>query len=465
MTKYVYYVSIKRLKQHIMIPSDVTIENSKLPDESGVYFFYDDDDTLLYIGKATSLKRRVRSYFQTGSGTSAEGVHNPRIAEMVKQIARIEYITTPTAIEALVLEANQIKAKQPKFNIRERDDKSFLYLAITNERYPRPLLMRGHELQEYGINPFDRELPESAKDDFLRVFGPYTSSRSLRNALDLVRKFIPWSDCEPPEETGREKPCFNAQIGKCPGVCAGKIEPKAYREIIDKLILFFEGKKAQLIKRLEEEMETAAANKHFEKAADLRDDIFALQHIRDVAVISKEDYALPLSDKNALAIDISGRLEAYDISNISGDSAVGSMVVFENKEPAKSEYRRFKIKTVDGADDVGMMAEVMERRVKRAKNDPDDWPLPELMIIDGGRGQVGKVKHILKTHDIDVPVIGIAKGFDRKQDRMVYDEHDAELQRIVKYGRNLFRRVRDEAHRFAVAYHKHVRKKKSFGEN
>jgi excinuclease ABC subunit C len=141
------------------------------------------------------------------------------------------------------------------------------------------------------------------------------------------------------------------------------------------------------------------------------------------------------------------------------------MVVFENKEPAKGEYRRFKIKTIDGADDVGMMAEVMERRVKRAIEDPDDWPLPELMIIDGGKGQVGKVKSILKKNDIEVPVIGIAKGFDRKQDRMVYDKHDAELQRIVKYGRNLFRQVRDEAHRFAVAYHKNVRKKKSFGES
>lgn len=439
-----------------MIPKKIRIKNKELPDHPGVYFYFDKNGALLYIGKATSLKKRVGSYF-----TKA---HDNRIAEMVSQIAKIDYIETPTVIEALVLEANQIKAKKPKYNILMRDDKSFLYLVVTNEDFPRPLLMRGHELEKMGINPFSAKLSATASKSFLAVFGPYTSGHSLKKALDLIRRIIPWSDCQSPEVTGRKKACFNVHIKKCPGVCAGKIDKKEYRKTIKKLILFFEGKKKQLIRQLEREMKKASKEERFEDAKELRNNIFALDHIQDIALISREDTELPLAKAEDDLIDLTGRIEAYDISNISGTSAVGSMVVFEEGKAAKDKYRKFKIKTVEGANDVGMLEEVMRRRLKRAKTQGNAWPLPEIMIIDGGKPQVNRVREVMEELDIEVPIIGIAKGFDRKQDRLIYDRENLELHRIAMRGKELFQKTRDEAHRFAVSYHRKLRGKNSLGK-
>ena len=432
-----------------MIPKNIKIKNQNLPDSPGVYFFFDKNQNLLYIGKATSLKKRVNSYF-----TKA---HDSRIAEMVGQIARIDYFETSTVIEALVLEANQIKSQKPKYNILERDDKSFLYLVITNEDFPRPLLMRGLELERLGINPFSRQLSVKAKKEFLAVFGPYTSGAALRKALDLLRKIIPWSDCRPPEITGRSRACFNVHLGRCPGVCVGKISKKDYRRIIKNLILFFEGKKTRLIDRLKKEMNQASKEMKFEVAAKLRNQIFALEHIQDVAIISREDSDLPLTKTKEDTINLSGRIEAYDISNISGTSAVGSMVVFEAGKPAKNLYRKFKIKTVKGANDVAMLEEVIRRRVKHVYT----WPLPEIFVIDGGEGQVNRITRVFQDLGIKVLVIGIAKGFDRKQDRLVFDRNDNKTLQIAERGKNLFQQARDEAHRFAVRYHRMVRSKKS----
>ncbi|MEK7615574.1 MAG: GIY-YIG nuclease family protein, partial [Patescibacteria group bacterium] len=397
-----------------MIPGVIQIKNRHLPEQPGVYFYYDQSDKLLYIGKATSLKHRVGSYFSKA--------HDNRIAEMVSQIHRIDYIETPSVIEALVLEANQIKVKKPKYNILQRDDKSFLYLVITNEDFPRPLLMRGHELEKLGIDPFQPVLNQKAKQKFIRVFGPYTSSASLKKALDLIRRVIPWSDCLPPEVTGRRRPCFNSHIRKCPGVCSGKISKQDYRVIIRHLILFFEGKKKQLVRTLTKEMQIASNELRFEDAQRLKRNLYALEHIQDVALISKDDIELPYQRQASDGgIDLEGRIEAYDISNISGTSAVGSMVVFEEGKPAKSKYRKFKIKTVVGSNDFAMLEEVMRRRLARAKNFPNAWPLPQLMVIDGGEGQISRVQEVLDELQIQMPIVGLAKGFDRKQDRLVFD--------------------------------------------
>ncbi len=431
-----------------MIPKNIKIKNRKLPDEPGVYFYYDKNGELLYIGKATSLKNRVGSYF-----TKA---HDNRISQLVAKIAKIDYIITPTVIEALVLEANQIKAHQPPFNILQRDDKSFLYLVLTNEDFPKPLLMRGLELEHLGINPFDKELSAKAKKKFLAVYGPYTSGYSLKKALDYIRKIIPWSDCEPPEISSRSRPCFYRHIRRCPGVCNGEISKSDYRKIIRQLMLFFDGKKTQLVKKLELEMKKASKERRFEEAAGLRNKIFALKHIQDVAFITREDVELPVVKlREESLINLEGRIEAYDISNISGTSAVGSMVVFEEGRPAKDQYRKFKIKTVKGANDTAMMQEVMRRRLKR------NWPLPELMVIDGGKGQINAVQEILRELQIEVPIIGIAKGFDRKQDRLVFDHENYELARVAKRGKEIFQKARDEAHRFAVKYHRELRSKHS----
>ncbi len=437
-----------------MIPAHVSIKGGILPDAPGVYLYFDRDGRLLYVGKATSLRRRVGSYFVK--------VHDGRIAQMVSQIARIDYLETPTVIEALVLEANEIKARRPKFNILQRDDKTFLYLAISNEPFPRPLLIRGHELRQMGVDPFAEVSPATAgrhmrvRAKFLRVFGPYTSGRSLKIALELVRESIPWSTCLPPEATGRTRRCFDAQIGKCPGVCAGTISRIEYRRIMRQLILFFEGKKARLLRELKRDMERASCHLRFEEAAVLRRRLFALEHIRDVALISREDYKLPLTKGDGEAINLLGRIEGYEISNISGTSAVGSMVVFEDGKPAKNLYRRFKIRAVEGANDVGMLEEVMSRRLARAKRS-GLWSLPELMVIDGGESQIHRVQAVLDEMGVCVPIVGIAKGFDRKQDRLVYDREDIELEHVVHRGKELFQRVRDEAHRFAIRYHRVVR--------
>ncbi len=438
-----------------MIPAHITVKNGELPDQPGVYLYYDAAGELLYVGKATSLKRRVGSYF-----TKA---HDNRIGEMVGKIARIDYKETPTVIEALVLEANHIKALRPYYNILQRDDKTYLYLVVTKELFPKPLLMRGQDLERIGVDPFAKTLKGEAKKRFLAVFGPYTSGPSLRKALDLIRKAVPWSTCSPPAETGKIKPCFNVGVKKCPGVCVGKVPVEEYRHTIRQLIWFFEGKKARLLQELKREMKAAAKAQEFERAARLRNSVSALEHIQDVALISREDPLPYIKKEQGGFIDLNGRIEAYDISHSSGTSTVASMVVFEEGRPNKAAYRKFKIKTVTGNDDFASMEEVMRRRLERAKNFPNAWPLPQVMVIDGGEGQVARVEAVMDELGVKVPWIGIAKGFDRKQDRLVFDRTDPDLSRAAIAGKELFQKARDEAHRFAVAYHRVLRHKRSLG--
>jgi excinuclease ABC subunit C len=440
-----------------MIPTTIKIKNNKLPDGPGVYFYYDVTGKLLYIGKATSLKARVGSYFNKA--------HEARIEDLVRNIARIEYVETPSVIEALVLEANQIKLYQPPYNVMQRDDKSFLYLCMTNEDWPKPLLYRGFDLERMGIEPFSRTLSAAAKQKFLVVYGPYISGRSLRTALDLVRKTIPWSTCTP----GQKKPCFDAQIGKCPGVCSGMITKIEYRKIIKQLMLFFSGKKDQLLRQLMKEMSRAASVKNFEEAARLRNRVFALDHIQDVSLITRSDDEDERKSWKTVRtarpfIDIDGRLEAYDIAHISGTAKAASMVVFVNGKPVRELYRKFKIKIAAGANDVADMEEVMRRRLARAISTPKTWGLPELMIIDGGEGQVARVQQVLDEVGVKVPIVGIAKGFAKKQDRLVYDAENKELQRVALTFKAKLAEVRDEAHRFAGAYHRILRSKNSFGK-
>ena len=465
-----------------MIPNTIKIKNNALPDHPGVYFYFDKANRLLYVGKATSLKSRVGSYFSSKR-------LDPRIAEMVSHIVRIDYIETPSVLEALVLEANQIKAKKPKYNILQRDDKSYLYLCITNEDFPRPVFYRGHELEKFGVKPFEKDLSKEAKKKFLRVFGPYTSGVSLKRALELVRPMFPWSICLPPpqpspskgEGVGKAYPlhlrggglgrgvraCFDYQLKKCPGVCVGAISKKEYRHIIKQLIQFFDGKKSVVVREMTKEMNAASRELKFEEAAVLRKKIFALEHIRDVALLTKEDYTLPIEKLSGDTIDLDGRIEAYDNSNISGTSPVASMTVFLDGKPAKQLYRKFKIKTVVGANDVASMEEVIRRRLERlekserSEREGRGWERPQVMIIDGGEAQVHRVQEVLDELGFDIPIIGIAKGFDRKQDRFVFDRTNKDLARAAVRGKEIFQRVRDEAHRFAITFHR-VRRAKAF---
>ena len=460
---------------HIIVKSAKGGEQHELPENPGVYFYYNASEKLLYIGKATSLKKRVGSYF-----TKA---HDARIEDLVRNIARIEYIETPTVIEALVLEANQIREHQPPYNILEKDDKSFLYFCLSNELFPRPLLLRGRDLERLGIQPFSRKLSEKAKRYFLAVYGPYTNGRAIKLALDLLRPVMPWTICTPPGGsnfpvelfTGQRsfgfkkgnkdgKPCFDAQLKKCPGVCTETISARAYRRGIAQLMRFFEGKKTSVLHELERKMKTAARNEHFEEAVFYRNKVQALEHINDVALILRDDDvpSLPLSKVSGVGgANIMGRIEAYDIAHISGSAAVASMVVFENGRAAKELYRRFKIKIAQGGDDVASMEEVLRRRLMRAEKQPMAWPLPDLLVIDGGEGQVNRIQDVVESLGVNVPVIGIAKGFDRKQDRLVSVVRQPEVLRAANAYKEVLQRARDEAHRFAGAYHRILRARNS----
>ncbi|MDD4995578.1 MAG: excinuclease ABC subunit UvrC [Patescibacteria group bacterium] len=409
------------------IPKNVKIKNNLLPAEPGVYLMRDAGGEIIYVGKAASLKSRVSSYFLKS--------HDDKTARLVRDIRRIDYQITLSVLEALILEANLIKKYLPKYNIREKDDKSFLYLAITKDDFPRPMLIRGLELRRMNRNRFKA------------VFGPYLSARSLRAALDLIRKMIPYSTCEP----NQKRACFNFQIGKCPGVCAGKISRADYAKIIRNLILFFQGRKTRVLANLKKEMKRLSENSKFEKAATVRNQIRALEHIQDIALLKRDEPTPEIGLAGEKFINIFGRVEGYDISMISGQHAVGSMVVFDQGEPAKGEYRKFKIKTIRGTNDTGMLKEVLARRFRNR------WPHPDLILIDGGRGQVNAALEILSLFRLRIPAVGIAKGITRKKDELIYDRLDPELKRVSEQYKAILVRVRDEAHRFAVKYHREIR--------
>jgi excinuclease ABC subunit C len=232
-------------------------------------------------------------------------------------------------------------------------------------------------------------------------------------------------------------------------VCIGAISRRAYGAIIKNVILFLEGKRGIIMRRLEREMKRAAASQDFEHAAKLRNQLRALEHIQDIAIIKRDFYEEPHAEES---INIFGRIEGYDISNIGGAQAVGSMVVFEGGEPKKSDYRKFRIKSVRGSNDVAMLTEVVRRRLRNR-----DWPLPDIMLIDGGKGQVNAARRALAEARAKIPIIGIAKGPDRKKDEFIYERGNWELARITELYSYILKHVRDESHRFAIRYHRRIR--------
>lgn len=400
-----------------MIPPEISVKHGILPDSPGVYFMKGAQGRLLYVGKAGSLKRRVSSYFLRP--------HDSRIQKMVSEIRAIDYEETDTALEALILESRLIKKFQPPFNVKEKSDKSFLYVEITKDKFPRVILVRGKDL---------------ARGTY---FGPFTSASSIREALRIIRKIFPWS-IHPAEKIGTYKrPCFDYEVGLCPGTCIGAVNRAEYLKNIRNIKLFFDGKKRQIVVSLKKEMKAASAALEFERAEKLQRRIFALQHIRDVALIGDSQISVPEEEGKPKV-----RIEGYDISNISGTSAVGSMVVFENGAPNKSEYRKFKIRTFDASNDVGMMREVLRRRFQNS------WPLPQAILIDGGAPQVNVAHKVLAEFSLQIPIIGIAKGPERKKNEFIG---------AIPVGITPITliRVRDEAHRFAISYHKKLRSVKS----
>ncbi|MBF8280459.1 MAG: UvrABC system protein C [Candidatus Magasanikbacteria bacterium] len=443
----------------------------KLPTTPGVYLFKNAAGKVIYVGKAVNLRVRVSSYFKK----KPTGEYLRRIEEAIDEVAAIDHIKTGTAIEALILEANLIKKLWPAYNVLEKDDKSFLYTVITRKKFSRVELLRGAELER---------LDETAKKKkFLAVFGPYISAGSLRAALKLLRKIFPWSNCT----AEQSRPCFYFHIKQCPGVCVGEAQPAAYQKNIRRLIKFMRGEKIFLLHDLRGEMNRVSRAQEFEAAARLRNQIWDLEHIQDIAVIGRDwngQEFLRDANKHGKAphkdwINIYGRIEAYDISNIGGFFAVGSMVVLNGGEPNKSEYRRYKIKTVQGSNDVAMMKEVLRRRfsgsrkglmgtvlkgtllnAKRLEVSPLELSprRPDIILVDGGRPQVNAANGILKERGLKIPLLGIAKGPDRKKDDFIFaSKEDIELERLTRLYPHIFKLARDEAHRFAIAYHRKLR--------
>ncbi len=382
-------------------------EYKNLPELPGVYLMKGKSG-VIYVGKAGNLRRRVSSYFLRP--------HDARISKMVSEIKTIDFIATANALEALVLEAKLIKEKNPPYNIREKDDKSFLYVEITDEEFPRVMLVRG-----------------KAKSAGER-FGPFTSSGSAREAMKILRRIFQWS-VHPASKIGTfKKPCFDYEIGLCPGTCIGAVSRREYMKNIRRLKMFMEGKSGKLISSLKREMASAAKKLDFEEADNIKKKIFALTHVADAALLGEPD-----------AYSSSGeRIEGYDISDISGDSAVGSMVVFTGGIPERSEYRKFKIRSFSSPNDAGMMKEMVSRRLK------NHWPLPSLILVDGGVSQVNAAKEALSENGVKIPVIGMVKGPDRKGTGLVGDY-------VKDADKKVLERVRDEAHKFAISYHRGVR--------
>ena len=554
-------------------------ELKKLPDQPGVYIMHDSRDAIIYIGKAVSLRKRVHQYFQPSHD---EGIKK---AQMVKQIARFEYIVTDSELEALVLECNLIKEHRPKYNTMLRDDKTYPYIRVTlGEDFPRVLFSR------------------QQKKDKSRYFGPYTSAGAVKDTIELVNKIYQLRTCNRnlPRDTGKDRPCLNYHIHQCTAPCQGYITKEAYRERVDAVVEFLNGNYAPVLKSLEEKMNTASANLEFEKAieyrellnsvrqiaqkqkithtdgedkdiialaADDRDAVVQVFFIRDGKLIGRDHFyvkigtedtkaqilttfikqfysgtpfipreiMLPqeieeqevladwlgekrgskvyirvpqkgmkeklveLAQKNAKMVlaqdrekikreegrtigalkeieqllDMKGlnRVEAYDISNTSGFESVGSMIVYEKGKPKRSDYRKFKLRTVSGPDDYASMYEVLTRRFTHGMREMEEMEekdlseeygsftrFPDLIMMDGGRGQVNIALRVLEELHLNIPVCGMVKDDNHRTRGLYYHNVEIPIDRGSE-GFKLITRIQDEAHRFAIEYHRSLRSK------
>lgn len=550
-----------------------------LPDHPGVYIMKNSDGEIIYIGKAISLKNRVRQYFQNSRN------HSPKVITMVKHIAEFEYILTDSELEALILECNLIKKHKPRYNIRLKDDKHYPYIKVTvNEEYPRVMVVR------------------KVFKDGAKYFGPYSDAYAVRDTIQVIKKMYPIRSCNKSLEYGRvvDRPCLNYHIKRCLAPCQGNISKEDYMVLIKDVIMLLSGKHDELLDELKKRMQEAALNLNFERAAELRDQINSIQKIQEKqkiisSALSDEDVVafahgehgtcievffirggkllgrenyyfddaeendgemlsqfitqfysdkeyvpkelilqneipeiniiesylsgkrgskvhikipqrgeknqlVELARKNAEAAleqmkykldrereitevsleelqaildldELPYRIEAYDISNIQGTNPVASMVVFEGGKPKNRDYRRFKIKTVEGPNDYASMAEVIERRFKRGlmeieKNGNNQSSegkfsvMPDIVLIDGGEGQVSAAKRVMEELGVDIPTCGMVKDDRHRTRGLIYNGNE-----VIMYKDSasfkLITRIQDEAHRFAIEYHRSLRSKGS----
>ena len=542
-------------------------ELKKLPGKPGVYLMHDARDEIIYVGKAVSLKNRVRQYFQS---SRRKGL---KIESMVPQIARFEYIVTDSELEALVLECNLIKEYRPKYNTMLKDDKAYPFIRVTlQEEYPRVLFSR------------------TMKKDKSKYYGPYTSAAAVKETIELIRRLYHLRSCSRklPAEQGKERPCLYYHIHQCKAPCQGWISREEYRKQVDQAVAFLNGNFREVVGDLTEKMNRAAEELHFEEAAEYRDlidsvrrigehqkitsgdgedkDVAALAldrgdavaqvfFIRDGKLIGREHFYLrvaegeerrdvlssfvkqfyagtpfipkelmlseeiedqeileewltrkrgqrvhirvpkkgtkeklvELAQRNAeivlgqdrerlkreegrtigavkeigkwLGIDPPERIEAYDISNISGFQSVGSMVVYEKGKPKRADYRKFRIQTVEGPNDYASMEEVLSRRFRRGlAEDAGFEKMPDLILMDGGRGQVNIALSVLEKLGLSIRVCGMVKDEKHRTRGLYFENRELPIERNSE-GFHLITRIQDEAHRFAIEYHRLLRSK------
>ncbi|MFZ1626242.1 MAG: hypothetical protein WAT81_00375 [Candidatus Moraniibacteriota bacterium] len=402
------------------------LKENILPETPGVYFFLGAEDEILYIGKATVLSDRVKSYF----GPDLGEVRGPKLVLMRERVASIAWIRLDSVLEALIKEGQLIKQYLPPYNTDAKDDKSYNFVIITEENYPRILLVRERDIETGKFT-----VPIKAK------FGPYTRGEALRTALRIVRQIFPYRDkCTPYAELTslqqvKARPCFQAQIGLCPGVCTGTITAVEYRKTIKRIALFFGGKKVDLVKNLEKEMRLAAKELRFEDANTIKKLLFDLGHIHDVALMKAD------REESSAA-----RIEAYDTAHLQGEATVGVMTVVQHALAKKSEYRLFTLRNNHGGNDLSALEEILTRRLAHS-----EWTLPELIVVDGALLQSDVVARILKKKGLSIPIVGVVKNEKHKADRIIGPRG------LVKRFEKDILLANAEAHRFAVGFH---RKKK-----
>jgi excinuclease ABC subunit C len=433
-------------------PRDPAAKARTFPTTSGVYLMKDTAGNVIYVGKAKNLRSRASSYF------SKEALDDPRIRDWMPLVKDVDYIETADPIAAVFTEARMIKDLRPKFNKDLKDDKTFPYLQIrTREEFPRV------------------EITRRPRRKGVRLYGPFTSSRSLRVAVDVLQRLLRFRTCTLDIKSTEDRwkwfrPCLLYSIRRCTGPCNFRVSRDDYRRQIKKLVFVLEGKKERLIARMEREMLAASAELNFEKARRIRDEIAALQKL-DMRGDAKDDVqpeVFPIDPKKGLRglakvlglAKVPRTIEGMDIAHLSGQDTVASLVSFLDGLPFKPGYRRFKIKTVRGVDDFASMREVVSRRFRRLRD--EDEVFPDVLLIDGGKGQLNAALDAFEALGIDPPcLISLAK-----QEEEIFRPGASESIRLSKHSAalRLLQYVRDEAHRFAQHYHHMLRRKRFTGE-
>jgi excinuclease ABC subunit C len=408
------------------------LQQFNLPEQPGVYFFRDANGQVLYIGKATILKDRVRSYF----APDLIKTRGPHIVDMVFKTNSVTWQETPSVLEALILEANLIKKYKPYYNTKEKDDKSFNCVVITKEEFPRIILVRQKDIDsEEKTVTIPRLGLKHCKYD--AIFGPYPSGPSIREALAIIRRIFPYRDRASAQ---KDKEAFYRQIHLAPDV-SNTEAVKIYKKNIGRIKLILQGKMQSLIKQLKKEMHEAAKRMDFEDADVLKQKVFALEHIQDVSLIKRDVFVhLP---KDFF------RIEAYDIAHLSGKQMVGVMTVVENGIANKNEYRKFIIRGFDKANDAGALREVLVRRLAHT-----DWTYPSVIVVDGNIIQSNAAQSVLKEVALDIPVVAVTKDTRHKPVAVTGPKDIVETHKFSILLANA------ESHRFAITFHK-VRRKKA----